>query len=108
MLLRNKWGSLFSSEPEIIKLVANVLPLVAAFQLSDGLSGAMGGVLRGAGKPVLGAIVRARALFLPPFSLHGPHGRCSDTEAYRSILRVTMSSDCLSVSRSPLSDPNSA
>ena len=58
VLLRNKWGSLFSSEPEIIKLVANVLPLVAAFQLSDGLSGAMGGVLRGAGKPVLGAIVR--------------------------------------------------
>ena len=73
VLLRNKWGSLFSSEPEIIKLVANVLPLVAAFQLSDGLSGAMGGVLRGAGKPVLGAIVRDWP-FLTPFSGTKSHG----------------------------------
>ncbi|KWU41857.1 MATE efflux family protein [Rhodotorula sp. JG-1b] len=64
VLLRNKWGSLFSSEPEIIKLVANVLPLVAAFQLSDGLSGAMGGVLRGAGKPVLGAIINTASYYV--------------------------------------------
>lgn len=57
VLVRHRWGSLFSSEPEIIHIVAKVLPLVAAFQLWDGLSGAMGGVLRGAGKPTLGAIV---------------------------------------------------
>lgn len=57
VLLRNVWGHLFSSDKEIIVLVANVLPIVAAFQLCDGLSGAMGGVLRGAGKPTLGAIV---------------------------------------------------
>lgn len=62
LLLRNIWGTLFSSEPEIISLVAAVLPLVAAFQLWDGLSGAMGGVLRGAGKPTLGAIVSLAAL----------------------------------------------
>ncbi|GAA5877766.1 hypothetical protein JCM3774_000749 [Rhodotorula dairenensis] len=64
LLLRNVWGTLFSSEPEIIKLVADVLPLVAAFQLWDGLSGAMGGVLRGAGKPVLGAIINTASYYV--------------------------------------------
>lgn len=33
-------------------LVAGVLPLVALFQLTDGLSGATGGLLRGAGHAV--------------------------------------------------------
>ncbi|GAA5984384.1 hypothetical protein JCM10908_003328 [Rhodotorula pacifica] len=64
LLLRNVWGTLFSSEPEIIKLVADVLPLVAAFQLWDGLSGAMGGVLRGAGKPMLGAIINTASYYV--------------------------------------------
>lgn len=62
ILLRRSWGTLFTSEPEIINLVSDVLPLVSAFQLMDGLSGAMGGVLRGAGKPTLGAIVCRSAL----------------------------------------------
>lgn len=67
-----RWGRLFSSEEDVIALVATVLPLVAAFQLTDGgscfgrarffrtdpffaptgLSGATGGLLRGAGKAV--------------------------------------------------------
>jgi MATE family multidrug resistance protein len=50
-MMIDRWGRLFSSEPAIVKIVATVLPLVAAFQLMDGLSGAMSGVLRGAGKP---------------------------------------------------------
>ncbi|BGP19486.1 hypothetical protein JCM10213_006306 [Rhodosporidiobolus nylandii] len=64
ILLRNKWGHLFSSEPEIITMVAAVLPLVAAFQLWDGLSGAMSGVLRGAGKPTLGAIINVSSYYI--------------------------------------------
>ncbi|GAA5824860.1 hypothetical protein JCM11251_005370 [Rhodosporidiobolus azoricus] len=64
VLLRNKWGNLFSSDPEIIAMVAKVLPLVAAFQLWDGLSGAMGGVLRGAGKPTLGAIINTASYYV--------------------------------------------
>ena len=51
-LARHRWGRLFSSEPEVIRLVATVLPLMAAFQLADGLSGATGGLLRGAGRAV--------------------------------------------------------
>lgn len=118
LLLRNVWGTLFSSEPEIIKLVANVLPLVAAFQLWDGLSGAMGGVLRGAGKPMLGAIVSHDVPVSPPgFSSPFPgHAPVAPAIAFadrvgtflRSTRRVTTCSDCLSGSRSRSSDRNSA
>ncbi|GAA5968573.1 hypothetical protein JCM11641_007683 [Rhodosporidiobolus odoratus] len=64
VLLRNVWGRIFSSDKEIIVLVAAVLPLVAAFQLWDGLSGAMGGVLRGAGKPALGSIINLASYYV--------------------------------------------
>ncbi|GAA6030860.1 hypothetical protein JCM8097_008911 [Rhodosporidiobolus ruineniae] len=64
ILLRNTWGRLFTSEPEIIDIVARVLPLLAAFQVFDSLSGAMGGVLRGAGKPTLGAIINTASYYV--------------------------------------------
>ncbi|GAA5939098.1 MATE family efflux transporter [Sporobolomyces koalae] len=64
VLFRGVWGRLFSSEPSIVGIVATVLPLVAAFQLMDGLSGAMSGVLRGAGKPGLGAYINIAAYYM--------------------------------------------
>lgn len=36
----------------MIDIVAAIIPLVALFQLTDGVSGASGGLLRGAGKAV--------------------------------------------------------
>lgn len=57
VLFRNSWGRLFSSEDEVIGIVASILPLVALFQLTDGLSGATGGLLRGAGRAPLGALI---------------------------------------------------
>lgn len=93
VLLRHRWGKLFSSEPDVISLVATVLPLVAAFQLTDGerriwleetlvtllqsvdrwpivtrspagLSGATGGLLRGAGRAPLGAIINLTSYYV--------------------------------------------
>lgn len=55
LLLRHQWGRLFSSEDDVVEVVASVLPLVALFQLPDVLSGSTGWLLRGAGKPTLGA-----------------------------------------------------
>lgn len=63
LCLRYRWGRLFSSEPEVIAVVADVLPLVAAFQLVDGLSGATGGLLRGAGKSAWGALINLLAYY---------------------------------------------
>ncbi|OAA47740.1 Multi antimicrobial extrusion protein [Metarhizium rileyi] len=45
---------LFTNDPEVIKLVASVLPLVAVMQLFDGLSAGAHGLLRGIGKQSIG------------------------------------------------------
>ena len=47
-------------ETEVVKLVADILPLVALFQIADGLSGVTGGILRARGKQVLGALLNIR------------------------------------------------
>ncbi|KAK4705275.1 multidrug resistance protein, MATE family, partial [Phenoliferia sp. Uapishka_3] len=49
---------------DVIQLVAGVLPLVALFQLADGLSGAAGGLLRGAGRATLGALINLTSYYV--------------------------------------------
>ena len=44
------FGYLFSDDEAVVKLVSKVMPLVASFQVADGLAGSCGGVLRGQGK----------------------------------------------------------
>lgn len=46
---------LFSKDEEVIALVANVLPVCAAFQLFDALAACENGVLRGLGRQEIGA-----------------------------------------------------
>jgi len=51
-----------------VRLVSQVMPLVASFQVADGLAGSCGGVLRGQGRQHLGAafnIVAYYVLALP-------------------------------------------
>lgn len=43
------FGYMFSDDEHVVALVARVMPLVASFQIADGLAGACGGVLRGQG-----------------------------------------------------------
>jgi MATE family multidrug resistance protein len=43
------YGYLFSDDVDVVKLVGQVMPLVASFQVADGLAGSCGGVLRGQG-----------------------------------------------------------
>ncbi|EFY93500.1 hypothetical protein J3458_002075 [Metarhizium acridum] len=45
---------LFTNDPEVIKIVASVLPLVAVMQLFDGLGAGAHGLLRGIGKQSIG------------------------------------------------------
>ncbi|EGF99014.1 uncharacterized protein MELLADRAFT_45832 [Melampsora larici-populina 98AG31] len=56
---REGLGELFSSAPEVISIVADVLPLVALFQVPDCIAAVAGGVLRGLGKPNIGAMINS-------------------------------------------------
>ncbi|KAJ9477884.1 Ethionine resistance-conferring protein 1 [Pseudozyma hubeiensis] len=55
LIFRRQWGWLFSSDIEVIKLVEHILPLLAFFQVADGICGIAGGVLRGTGRQAAGA-----------------------------------------------------
>lgn len=56
--LRNYIPQLFTSDPDVIALVAGVLPLCAAFQLFDALAASCNGVLRGLGRQSVGGWVQ--------------------------------------------------
>lgn len=61
---RHRFGYLFSDDAEVVALVADVLPYVAAFQIFDGWAQSCGGVLRGMGKQKIGAGVNLVAYYL--------------------------------------------
>ncbi|XP_072909320.1 multidrug and toxin extrusion protein 1-like isoform X3 [Hemitrygon akajei] len=65
-------GYIFTSDKEIILLVADVLPLVVIHQLFDSLAAVSGGVLRGAGKQALGAVVNLVGFYLIGFPIGIP------------------------------------
>jgi MATE family multidrug resistance protein len=53
--LRSELPKLYTDDSAILASAAELLPIVAAFQLSDGTQVVLGGVLRGMGRPVAGA-----------------------------------------------------
>ncbi|CAG8444347.1 9244_t:CDS:2 [Ambispora gerdemannii] len=64
LAFKNQWGYLFTKDPEVIDMVANILPLCAYFQVSDGISAIGGGILRGQGRQKLGAIFNLTGYYL--------------------------------------------
>ncbi|NXC19937.1 S47A1 protein, partial [Corythaeola cristata] len=52
-------GYVFTSDKEIVGLVASVMPVYVVFHLFEAMCGACGGVLRGVGKQKFGAILNA-------------------------------------------------
>jgi MATE family multidrug resistance protein len=55
--LRNYIPQLFTSDPEVIRLVSSVLPICAAFQLFDALAANCNGLLRGLGYQEIGGYI---------------------------------------------------
>jgi MATE family multidrug resistance protein len=49
---------LFTSDPEVVRIVSEILPLCAAFQLFDALAAACNGILRGLGRQEFGGYVQ--------------------------------------------------
>ncbi|KAH7096099.1 MATE efflux family protein [Auriculariales sp. MPI-PUGE-AT-0066] len=64
LVFRFKWGSLFNNDPAVGEMVAKVLPLVAMFQIFDGIAGVTNGVLRSRGKQGTGALINLSAYYL--------------------------------------------
>lgn len=56
--LRTYIPRLFTSDPDVIELVAQILPLCAAFQLFDSLAANCNGILRGLGRQEVGGWVQ--------------------------------------------------
>ncbi|KAJ5584840.1 uncharacterized protein N7459_004640 [Penicillium hispanicum] len=56
--LRSYIPMLFSSDPEVIQIVAQVLPLCAAFQLFDALAANSNGILRALGRQEIGGYIQ--------------------------------------------------
>lgn len=57
MASRHVFGRIFNDDGRVVRLVAEVMPYVALFQIADGLNGSCGGALRGMGRQWVGAVV---------------------------------------------------
>ncbi|XP_075947987.1 multidrug and toxin extrusion protein 1-like [Anarhichas minor] len=55
-ILRNVIGYIFTSEPDLLKRVSDVMLVFGFMHLADAVAGVAGGVLRGAGKQLIGAL----------------------------------------------------
>ncbi|KLO17753.1 MOP flippase [Schizopora paradoxa] len=62
MATKDIFGYLFTDDDDTVRLVAKVMPLVASFQVADGLAGSCGGVLRG--RQHLGALFNFVAYYI--------------------------------------------
>ncbi|UZJ53193.1 hypothetical protein CBS101457_002513 [Exobasidium rhododendri] len=63
LIFRSRWGSWFTADPVVIKLIYDVLPVLAAFQLADSLCGVASGILRGIGRQQASAVVNVTAYY---------------------------------------------
>lgn len=64
LIFRHSWAYLFNDDPVVVTLVASILPIVALFQVFDGLSGVTGGILRARGKQFTGALLNISAYYV--------------------------------------------
>ncbi|XP_075053834.1 multidrug and toxin extrusion protein 2-like [Mixophyes fleayi] len=64
LALKNVIGYIFTIDKQIIALVSHVMILFAPFHLCDAVNCVCGGILRGIGKPKIGAITNAVGYYL--------------------------------------------
>ncbi|BEJ02418.1 hypothetical protein CcaverHIS631_0702130 [Cutaneotrichosporon cavernicola] len=63
VVFRHQWGYLFNSDPEVVAMVAEVMPWMGLFQIMDGLSGAANAIMRALALHSIGAIVNFTAYY---------------------------------------------
>ncbi|XP_022738656.1 protein DETOXIFICATION 16-like [Durio zibethinus] len=64
ILIRNIWGYAYSSEVEVVKYVASMMPFVAASNFLDNLQCVLSGTARGCGWQKIGAYVNLGSYYL--------------------------------------------
>ncbi|KAF3904116.1 hypothetical protein AA313_de0201907 [Arthrobotrys entomopaga] len=69
---RHDIGKMFSNDPDVIRLVADAIPICALFQLWDSVAAIAGGILRGQGRQRIGAWINLGAYYILalPFSFY--------------------------------------
>lgn len=64
LIFRKNWGYLFNSDPEVVAVVATVMPYIALFQITDGLVATTGAVLRALGLHTTGALINLTSYYI--------------------------------------------
>lgn len=64
LLARSNIGWLFSNDDEVVALVTSIIPLMALFQVADGVCGVASGILRGTGRQAAGAIINLTGYYV--------------------------------------------
>ncbi|KAG8984206.1 hypothetical protein FRB93_006694 [Tulasnella sp. JGI-2019a] len=64
LVFRHKWAYLFNNDLEVVVMVARVLPLVALFQVLDGVGAMIGAVLRVTGRQFTGALLNLTGYYV--------------------------------------------
>ncbi|KAL7420831.1 ethionine resistance protein [Cryptotrichosporon argae] len=71
VVFRRNWGYLFNNDPEVVALVATIMPYIALFQVADGVIATANSVLRALGLHSTGALLNLTAYYIIglPFGL---------------------------------------
>nr|XP_023879229.1 protein DETOXIFICATION 16-like [Quercus suber] len=64
ILIRNIWGYAYSNEVEVVRHVANIMPILATSNFLDGLQAVLSGTARGCGWQNIGACVNFGSYYL--------------------------------------------
>ncbi|OIW20820.1 hypothetical protein TanjilG_23803 [Lupinus angustifolius] len=64
ILIRNIWGYAYSNEVEVVKHVAQMMPIIAVSNFLDGFQGVLSGTVRGCGRQKFGAYVNLGSYYL--------------------------------------------
>jgi len=71
MVFRKNWGYLFNSDPEVVAIVASIMPFIALFQTTDGVAATAQSILRSLGLHTTGALINLTSYYIIglPFGL---------------------------------------
>ncbi|KAF9561399.1 MATE efflux family protein [Agrocybe pediades] len=64
LVFRRQWAYMFNDDPDVVDLVASIIPLLSLFQVFDGTSAVASGILRARGKQFLGALLNLSAYYI--------------------------------------------